>query len=308
MREVAISSLPFETQTNHTSASGELEELAALHALQSLTAEEKSDYLGHLEICQLCRQLVSQFQAVTDFLPETLEPENPSPLLKARVLDQAALDLETEQRIRNRATAPPQESTRRGTDGRNWLGWLSPIPAGALAVVVLLIAGLVAWNVILSLRLGDQAASLAQQIQLREDQSLALAEQNVLLERQSKILADQGRLLEAITVGAVPINISGTEHASEARAVLVQEPGSGQAILVIRGLPPAPPGMEYQVWSITDGGNTLRGVGTFNISLPEGQLFVLPVDFSNSEAVGVSVEPLGGSETPTGNIVLLGDL
>ena len=99
MREVAISSLPFATRTNHTNASGELEELAALHALQSLTAEERSDYLGHLEVCQLCRQLVSQFQAVTDFLPETLEPEIPSPLLKERIFDQAELDLETERRI-----------------------------------------------------------------------------------------------------------------------------------------------------------------------------------------------------------------
>ena len=74
---------------------------------------------------------------------------------------------------------------------------------------------------------------LARSLELRQrkDQSNTLAEQIVLLDRQSQVLNDQGRLLEAITVGAVPVNISGTEHASEARAVLVQEPGSSRAFL-----------------------------------------------------------------------------
>ncbi|MFQ6029204.1 MAG: anti-sigma factor domain-containing protein [Dehalococcoidia bacterium] len=277
--------------------------MAALYALQSLTAEEQSDYLGHLEVCQLCRRLVSQFQEVTDFLPETLEPEDPSPLLKERILEQASLDLEADQRIRDSVVPQPRDTQR-----RSWLGWLAPVPAGALAVLVLAVAGLIAWNVVLSLRTGDQAATLAEQNQLLEEQARVLAQQTILMDGQSRILADQGRLLEAITVGAVPVDIPGTGQVAGARAVLVQEPGSGKSFLIIRGLPQAPPGMEYQVWSIAGGGNLLQGVGTFNITVPEGQLVVLPVDFSGAEQVGVSVEPQGGSEAPTGDIVLLGDL
>jgi hypothetical protein len=47
-----------------------------------------------LELCPVCRQLVNQFQEVAELLPDALEEQEPLPGLKARILDQAAADLE----------------------------------------------------------------------------------------------------------------------------------------------------------------------------------------------------------------------
>jgi anti-sigma-K factor RskA len=93
-QEVLISSLSFDIHSPHNVGSEELEELAAIFALEALTPDERVAYLTHVELCRVCRQLVSQFQEVADLLPDALEEQAPLPNLKARVLAQAAADVE----------------------------------------------------------------------------------------------------------------------------------------------------------------------------------------------------------------------
>ncbi len=85
--------MPFDTRFLHNVGSDELEELAAVFALEALTLDERAAYLDHLELCPVCRQLVNQFQEVAELLPEALEEQAPLPGLKAQVLDQAAADV-----------------------------------------------------------------------------------------------------------------------------------------------------------------------------------------------------------------------
>lgn len=86
---------------------------------------------------------------------------------------------------------------------------------------------------------------------------------------------------------------------------LIQEPGDGHAYLIVRDLPAIRDDQEYQVWRITDTGPS--GAGTFVLENGHDQIIMLPVDFSSATAVGVSIEPRGGSVAPTaGAIVLLG--
>jgi anti-sigma-K factor RskA len=244
--------------------------------LESLTSEERTAYLNHLELCRICRQLVNQFQEVAELLPDALEEEAPLPSLKERVLAQAAADVAGEAR-RSPSLLLEERPSRAGW---RWFNWLAPVPAGAIATLVLALIGLIAWNVYLSLSVNHQA----------------------------RILVEQSRLLEAIAAGAVVHHIPGTDLAPGARAVLVQEPGSENAFLMVQGLSDLPSNMVYQVWHIGGEGAAPMGAGTFSVTDPDGQLITVPADFSNAEALGISIEPRGGSPAPTGDIVLMGEL
>jgi hypothetical protein len=148
----------------------------------------------------VCRRLVSQSQEVAELLPDALEEDATLPGLKARVLSQAA-DVVRE------AQPPllPLSRERPGDAGWRWFNWLSPAPAATMAVLALALVGLIVWNVYLSLSIGSQAYTLA----------------------------EQGHLLEAIAAGARVHRIPGTDVAPGARAALVQEPGSESAFLII---------------------------------------------------------------------------
>jgi hypothetical protein len=250
--------------------------LAAVFALESLTPEENADYLDHLNRCQLCPQLVLQFRETADLLPYTLDEEATSSGLKNRVLTQARADIE--------GASPPRQPSSTRAPGAflrwRWPGWLSPAPAAAIAFLLLVVAGLAGWNIALSGQLNAQNSALGQ----------------------------QSRLLESIALGARLVTVPGTDSAPDAGAVLVLDPELGSAYLIVRGLPQPPAGMEYQVWRIGGEGDAPQGIGTFGVSRPGGQVVTVTADFSGATALGVSLEPAGGSPAPTGDIVLLGEL
>ena len=76
--------------------------------------------------------------------------------------------------------------------------------------------------------------------------------------------------------------------------------------LLVRNLPRLQADQVYEVWRIA--GDVPSSAGTFGRGDDADQFVTLSVDFSTADAVGVSIEPKGGSPTrkPTGTIVLLG--
>jgi anti-sigma-K factor RskA len=79
-------------------------------------------------------------------------------------------------------------------------------------------------------------------------------------------------------------------------------------VLVISGLPRLEPGKTYQVWLIDGGAPVSAGL----LSVDEnGQgVFIVNSDESigSFNSLGISVEPEGGSQQPTGDIVVLSDI
>jgi anti-sigma-K factor RskA len=146
-------------------------------------------------------------------------------------------------------------------------------PLALIAVLLLAVLGLVGWNIALQFGRGE----------LSTEQRAALA---------------------AVAAGGRVVLLPGTDAAPTAIGRLVQEPGEGRAYLIVRDLPTIRADQEYQVWRITDSGPS--GAGTFVLKDGRDQVIMLPVDFSDAAAIGVSIEPLGGSVSPTGAIVLLG--
>lgn len=104
------------------------------------------------------------------------------------------------------------------------------------------------------------------------------------------------------------VTLPGTETQPEAHGQLIANPEHHLALLVVSALPALPEEQEYQVLLIYDTGHDTAD--TFRVD-PQGQNVLLihsPTSLNRYEAIGVSIEPKGGSPQRTGDIVLLGSL
>ena len=75
------------------------------------------------------------------------------------------------------------------------------------------------------------------------------------------------------------------------------------AVFRTAGLPELPPGKDYQLWVIT--GSDASSAGVLG---RDGRLEAVVDGVEGADALGLTVEPAGGSEQPTGQLVLRLDL
>ncbi len=105
---------------------------------------------------------------------------------------------------------------------------------------------------------------------------------------------------------AVPL--SPPEAASAATGfVLISADGENGA-LVVDGLPPLGEDQEYQLWLIKNGERTSGAVFSTDENNYGGTRIRAPLSLLEYSAVGITVEPVGGSLHPTGPQVLAGPL
>jgi anti-sigma-K factor RskA len=99
------------------------------------------------------------------------------------------------------------------------------------------------------------------------------------------------------------VKLSG-EVATGAR--LVWSPSAGRAVFVASGLEELPEDRVYELWRLAAGG--AEPVGLFRPGADGRIEAAFDVDLRGADGLGVTVEPAGGSETPTLPIVLSGEL
>lgn len=82
----------------------------------------------------------------------------------------------------------------------------------------------------------------------------------------------------------------------------------GSGVLSVANMPQLEDGMAYQFWYVTDSPNDPIPGGTFTVD-DNGQGFMLiPPDVSGVTSIAVSLEPEGGSSSPTGPILLTSEV
>jgi anti-sigma-K factor RskA len=107
------------------------------------------------------------------------------------------------------------------------------------------------------------------------------------------------RVLQAADAKRVNVTLPGGVRASVVRSVT-----EGKAVLVTRNMPAAPSGRIYEIWLQTPGG-AMVPAGTMTDG--GSRTVLLHGDATTATGAGITVEPKGGSESPTSEPIVLFD-
>ena len=181
-------------------------------------------------------------------------------------------------------------SSRPRVSRRGWLKWAAGTAAAAIAAAAFT-GGIVASRY--EKRLGFAAREVTRERErLRTEQEVMRAE----LARARAV----AELMRDPATRVVALN--GLQAAPSASGRVVwHEKAGGQ--LYVTGLPPAPEGKTYELWTIA--GEAPKPAGLFNVDASGGtSLAVKPPDDGPVKVFAVTLEPAGGVPAPTGPMVL----
>lgn len=256
---------------NHLSG-GALHELAPLFAVDALEPAERSAFEEHLGGCARCRAELADFAEVSAHLAAGTAQEPPAGL-RSSVL--GAIHGTRPQ------TVPGTEEDRLSPE--------APVPqpptplhprrrrplmlAAAAAALLLPAAGLAGW-------------ALGAQFEQRQQQEAASQEQ----QRQDRLLAAPDLSVQQLEVQGQPATLLFSEE-------------QDSALFVAEGLPDPGADREYQLWLLED------GTPVPDVHFAGGEIQVwLTGEVSRAGTVALTVEPAGGSTTPTFPLVAAADL
>ncbi|WP_111306873.1 anti-sigma factor [Confluentibacter sediminis] len=99
------------------------------------------------------------------------------------------------------------------------------------------------------------------------------------------------------TITQVPL--AGQGNFASTHAKVYWDKNTKRIFLDVEGLPEPPKGKVYQVWSLTLNPLTPVSLGTLdNFTTKENKIFEIE-NLNESQAFGITLEPTGGSESPT---------
>jgi anti-sigma-K factor RskA len=104
------------------------------------------------------------------------------------------------------------------------------------------------------------------------------------------------------------IPLTHTDAAPAASGMVVISPDGRNGVIVVDGLPLLDTGQEYQLWLTRNGQRISGALFTVDEDGYAGRRIVAPDSLLEYTAVGITIEPAGGSPAPTGDRVLGGPL
>ena len=245
--------------------------LVAAYAVHAVDERERADVVAHLDECDTCRDDLRVFRETATVLA-TAAAEAPPARMRAAVLARA----------RTTPQLPPVTGERGGAVVA--AGAASSVPRSGTTTRTLF--GLAA-SVVTVVALGAGGFALVQSDRLGDAQQQQAAVQRVLS-------AD-----DVVTLSGVPQLPDGLQGDDE--VVVLASASRGAAILLPAGLPKAPEGSTWQAWTVTGGRAT--SAGTFDVASREA--VALQASVAGADAVAVTLEPAGGSRSPSTDPVLV---
>ncbi len=245
----------------------EIANLTGAYALDAATPEERAAVEAEADRSQAVRTELTELADTAVLLGLAVEPVTPSPQLKANLM--SMLDAtpqlaaaETAPQLAAAETTPQFDRPAAAKARARWFTRPVALLTTAAAAAALIIGGVVVTN-----QLGEQAYQQAQEDKLAQITA-----------------ADDARRLTA-------------EVAGGGLATLVWSNELGSAALMVDGIASLPESKTYQLWYIDEDG--ARPAGTFDVGASGSTWRVLDGAMTEGDTIGLTVEPAGGSNTPT---------
>jgi len=239
-------------------------DLTAAYALRSLPADQQRIVEEHCATCASCTADLAEMSGLAATLPLACEPMTPSAALKRRILAEARGEAAAGQVLRS--------SQRRGAIPSSAPWWAGLAAAVFLAGVSLNVSAMIEHS-----RMDAQAASAsAQMAQMRDELAL-----------------NKGAITEIAAARKV-WDMSGGRPSHWWHCTLVQPFGNKPAMLVA-SMPSTPNGKTFQMWIIRAGKVYNAGM----VTAGKRSMMHVPMPVQKGDVVAFSVEPMGGSATPT---------
>lgn len=260
------------------SAEDRYRELAPLAALDALDGEDALEFRVHLATCADCRAEMAAYAVVGGAIGAGVKHVPPPAGLRGRVLAAAG-------------AAPMDRARPPRSQSFLWVGALATAATVALALALLVTRGQLRQE-------RERAAALAAEAEQARRELADL--QQVLAEARSvRDLVAQPDSRLTLLAGLPP--------APGARARVVWNASTREAVLIASGLQRPPEGKAYEVWVIGEANRPVpagvfqpAGDGTALVWLPRVEETARPRTFA------VTLEPAAGSASPTGPMVLAG--
>ena len=261
-----------------------IEELFTFYALDAVTDSERRQVEDYVASDPDARRRLDELIHTASALPYASEPLEPPPALKRTLIDRVNADAE-------KRFAPPPPIQASG-----WSRFIDSIlpRAGQLfpqAVTVL--------SLFIALAVGAWGISLRNELTRLQTQTALL---------QEELAAQRIVLAQLASPNSQTFALSGTDHQPDAHGHLIADSETGSSVLVVSGLQQLEAGQVYEFWLIE--GDTPIAAGLFTVD-DEGKAILQVsqnVTPGSYDAIGVSIEPEGGSVQPTGDIVMLSEI
>jgi anti-sigma-K factor RskA len=282
----------------HKLATDETREKAALYSLGALSQIEARAFENHLDDgCEVCRAEMAAFDSVVGVLGLAAPPANPPAELRNRLMATIAKE--------RGAAGLPQPS--RTQSGRTETRFAASVQAqrraprfSALPWAVAAGVALVAAAGLISLRGAVQST--------RQELAQMRVEILQVTERLAFAQQKESEHLQVISFlekpGATHIFLATQKGAPPSKADVYLSTKE-QKLLVSADMPPAPPGKVYQLWYLTPDPKSAGLIPTDQSGHGFTQVSV-PPDLATLKGTAITLEPEGGSTTPTMPIYVAG--
>ena len=312
-------------------------DLLPFYALDAVTDEERQFVEAQLAENEELRLELAELQTGVDAITYDVPPIEPTAATKRQLFERIERDL---------AKMPPTPDTVRSNSAQQtrWNQWYSQfdtwlrtrwrVPAFAVSIAFTLLFCI--WAISLRTQLQTANLLLAEAQQdlstLQEDLQQVERELTTANDVIATLSGDVERLTDEVATLSVAnealqqqldertttlafyrdptlthFEVSGTDLQAEATGLFSIDESVMQAALWVTGLDVLDPDETYQLWYIGDDGVVSGGV--FAVE-GDGRASVLldSAEIDPYNAIGISIEPAGGSETPSDLIVMLGSL
>ena len=273
----------------------EAQELLDAYSLGALEKPETRRVKKHLSSCPNCRLLHEQAEETTALLALAAPLRRASPALRLRLRQQVA----------------PRPALR-------WFFAPRPSWAAAAAMLAVVSLGALTWGGFLQTQVNglksdsNRYAVLYDELK-RSDQTVdvlqnALTEADFGQQNLQYLLQEQNQAMRVVALGGGGgEDLVGTAPASSARGRYLWSDQENLGVLFLVNLPQISGDGVYQLWLLREGSTPVSG-GIFRPETDGSARLLVRIGDLGATLTGMAItsEPAGGSETPTGEIVLQG--